>query len=80
MCCTSKEILLPADFVIYGNQFTTSNEYQNQFLNSRYRLELRGYGTLIRAVEWEYLQDGGFKILIPTFSATPDVVIVGQFY
>ena len=68
------------DFAIYGTEFTTATEYQNKFLTGRYRLEMRGLGTMIRKVEWDYLEDGGFKILIPSFTATPDVIIIGKFY
>lgn len=78
MCCNNCQ--LPDDVVIYGNNFTSSTQYKNPFLKGRYRLELRGTGTLIRSVEWDYLPEGGFQIMIPSFSVTPDVIIILKFY
>jgi hypothetical protein len=75
-CC----IELKDDFVIYGSQFTSSNEYKNPFLKGRFRLKMRGFESLAYKTEWDYLEEGGFKILIPTFQITPETIIIGEFY
>lgn len=79
-CCNQNNFLLNEDFIVYGTQFTSATDYANQFLQGRFRLKLRGMGDLIKGIEWDVLETGGFKILIPSFAVTNDVVIIGQFY
>lgn len=78
MCCNCNDI--SEDFIIYGTQFTTPTEYANPFLKGRFRIYMRGVGFLTKDVEWGFLSEGGFAILIPGWVVTSDVIINGQFY
>lgn len=77
-CCCNNAVA--DDFQVFGSEFTSPNEYKNQFLKGRMRLTLRGVKRLDFKTDWEFLPDGGFKILIPGFAVTTDVVIEGEFY
>lgn len=80
MCCCNVNSR-PDDLIIYGNDFTSHTEYANPLLTGRFRVEMRGFGSpLIRKIEWDYLEGGGFKILIPGWIVTPDVKIIVEFY
>ena len=80
MCCCNSNGNVQDDFVVYGTQFTTPTEYANPFLKGRFRIEMRGLGTLTRKVEWDYLPDGGLKILLAGFVVTPEALFHGEFY
>jgi len=80
MCCCNNNSSGKEDFIIYGNEFSSSKEYKNNFLTGRFRLYMRGLGFLNRGTEWDYLEGGGFTILLAGWSVATDVVINGQFY
>lgn len=81
MCqCCSNSANLPDDWSVYGTQFTAPTEYANSFLQGRYRIILSGVKRLDLGIDWEKISGGGFKIMIPGFSVTPDTLIQGEFY
>lgn len=80
MCCCNQNGNANDDLTIYGTQFTSSKDYENPLLKSRYRLYLRGVGFLTKGVEWSTLTDGGFGILIPGWAVTSDIIVNIQFY
>lgn len=75
-CCNK----LGNDFFVFGKDFTAPTEYANPFLKGRYRLTYTGVRKLKHGLEWEYLPNGGFKILLVGFAATPEISIEGEFY
>lgn len=80
MCCCQNGFNTQEDFTVYGTQFTTSKEYGNPFLKGRYRIYMRGLGFLTKGIEWDYLPEGGFVILIAGFVVTPEALFTGNFY
>lgn len=81
MCCSIiKFTNAPDDFTVYGSQFTTPNSYVNAFLKGRFRLFLQGTKKLIYKTDWDYGDNGGFIILIPSYSVTPDTIFCGEYY
>lgn len=81
MCCCNQNGNTGEDVWIYGHQFTSPTEYANPLLKGRYRLKMRGIESLIRKEEWDYLEDGGFKIfIVPGWVVSPDVKIAVEFY
>lgn len=79
-CCNNGGNSISEDFVVYGTQFTSQTEYANSFLKGRFRVYMRGLGFLTRGVEWDFIETGGFKIIIAGFVVTPETIITGQFY
>jgi len=80
-CCNQNGNAITDDIWIFGNQFTSPTEYSNPLLKGRFRLKMRGEESLIRITEWDYLDEGGFKIfLVPGWVVTPDVKILIEFY
>jgi len=78
-CCCKNSV--PDDLWIYGNMFTSPTEYANPLLKGRFRLKMRGIESLTRGLEWDYLENGGFKIfVVPAWAVNPDVKILIEFY
>lgn len=77
-CCNSNNT--NEDFIVYGTQFTSPTQYANPFLKGRFRIYLRGVGFLTKGVEWDFLPDGGFCILIAGWVVTSDIIFNGHFY
>ena len=61
------------DLTYYTSDFLTTTEcYDSNLAGKRYRLMWRGLGKLIKDVDWEPIQAGGFRILIAGFDVTLD--------
>lgn len=81
MCCCNQNTNNGEDLWVYGTQFTSPTEYANPLLKGRFRLKMRGQESLIRKIEWDYLEGGGFFIcIVPGWVVTPDVKISIEFY
>lgn len=63
---------------IKSADFSTTTEYRNASLKGRvFQLFLEDSpGFMENGVDWNYLADGGFEILIPNFDATVNSVII----
>ncbi len=80
MCCCN-ENAKGEDLWVYGSQFTSPTEYANPLLKGRFRLKMRGLESLIRKIEWDYLEEGGFKIfIVPGWAVAGDTKIAVEFY
>lgn len=79
-CCNVSNGSIGEDVWVYGNMFTSPTEYSNPFLKGRFRVKMRGIESMTRGSEWDYLETGGFKILIPGWQTSSDVKIVIEYY
>lgn len=76
--CTCR---LPDDFVVYGNQFETHNEYKNPLLRgTRFRVLMRGLETLLKGVEWKYIEAGGFEVMFEHAEFDSLTIFTLEFY
>lgn len=75
MCC------LPKDLFLRLADFDSSSIYLNKMMKGmRFRVIMDGDKQLEDGVQWDYMANGGFQILISGFQITEDTLIIVQFY
>lgn len=72
---------LPNDMFLKKEDFKSPSEYKNPLMMCmRFRIFLDGDVQLQPTIQWDYIDGGGFKILIPNFEMQDDTLIIVQFY